>query len=242
MSSQIFPSFSDGLYLSTMMGCSKSGNSPLTIRYADRPHEKISANYNNRCFEDSHWWSFRLENWAAKTGWGFELIHHKIYLDNTTDTIRSFSVSDGYNLFFMTYAKQINDYNFRIGFGGVLAHVDVLIEGRERYIRKGLTGHYLTGPALQLNLERILWQNSTHFLSFDSKFTVAYAEVPISSNNTELASVPDYALHFSIALGSKPVSFNRNQPLKKQLLYFAPLIYPVTVGHVIGTGLLPGGY
>ena len=118
--------------------------------------------------------------------------------------------------------------------------MDVLIEGRELHIRKGLLGHYLTGPALQLNLERILWQNSTHFLSFDSKFTVAYAEVPISSNNTELAQFQ--TMHFiRIALVLNPFLLTETN-LSKQLLYFAPLIYPVTVGHVIGTGLLPGGY
>ena len=237
-----YASFSDGIYLSTMMGCSKSGRSPLTIKYNDRSTESISAKYNNRCFSDSHWWSFRLENWTKQTGWGLELIHHKIYLENTTDNLRSLSVSDGYNLIFLTFVKQIRNTNFRVGFGGVLAHMDATVKGRSRYIEKGFNGHYLTGPAFQLNVERILWQNKTHFLSLDTKFTAAYAEVPISSNNSELAIIPDHALHLSLSIGSKPESFRSDKPIYENLMYFAPLVYPITTGYLMGTGFLPDGY
>tara|TARA_Y100001935_G_C17310446_1_gene515643 strand:- start:4595 stop:5374 length:780 start_codon:yes stop_codon:yes gene_type:complete len=239
---EIYASFTNGIYLSTMMGCSKSGTSPLTIQYEDRAHETISANYKNRCFSGSHWWAFRLENWTDQTGWGLELIHHKIYLVNTTENLESFSVSDGYNLLFLNFAKQLGDINLRVGFGGVLAHVDATVLGRTRYIRKGFQGHYLTGPAFQINVEKLLWQSTTHFVSFDTKFTAAYAEVPISANNNELAIVPDHAIHLSISLGSKPEAYSNKKGLYENLLYFAPLIYPITTGYIMGTGFLPGGY
>lgn len=225
-----------------MMGCSKSGASPLTVKYEDRAHETISANYNNRCFSDSHWWSFRLDHWTNQTGWGVELIHHKIYLVNTTKNLESFSVSDGYNLLFINFAKQLGDIHLRVGFGGVLAHVDAKVLGRARYIRKGFQGHYLTGPAFQINVEKLLWHSPTHFISLDTKFTAAHAEVPISANNSELATVPDHAIHVSIAFGSKPEAFDKDKPMLENLLYFAPLIYPITTGYIMGTGLLPGGY
>lgn len=224
-----------------MMGCSKSGPSPLTVKFQDRDNETISANYDNRCFEDSHWWSFRLEQWQNKSGWGLELIHHKIYLVNTTQSIRSFSLSDGYNLLFLNVAKQLNNINYRVGFGVVLGHMDVIVSGRDRYIRKGFHGHYLTGPAFQLNIEKLLWQSSSHFISFDSKFTAAYAEVPISANPSELAIAPDYAVHFSIAVGSKPLR-TFNQTSKDKVLYFLPMVYPFITGKFLGTELLPGGY
>ena len=235
-------SFDNGIHLSTMMGCSFSGDSPLTLKYLDRPAEIISAKYNNRCFSDSHWWSFRLENWTDQTGWGLELIHHKIYLKNTTDDLKSFSLSDGYNLIFFNLVKQVKDVNFRVGFGGVLGHMDVLISGRPRYIKKGFSGHYLTGPAFQLNVEKILWSSKAHFLSLDTKFTAAYAEVPISANQEELAIAPDYAIHVSLSIGSKPHAFSKNKTAYDKIGYFAPLIYPITVGHLIGTNWLPSGY
>ncbi|RAP24109.1 hypothetical protein DID73_01710 [Candidatus Marinamargulisbacteria bacterium SCGC AG-343-K17] len=240
--SVVYPSFNDGLYLSTMMGCSKSGRSPLTIKYDDRQHESISARYNNRCLDDSHWWSIRVENWTNQTGWGLELIHHKIYLANTTDNLTSFSISDGYNLLLFNFVKQVNDINYRIGFGGVLGHMDAHVSGRDRYIRKGFKGHYLTGPAFQINVEKIIWQSDTHFISFDSKFTAAYAEVPISSNNNELAIAPDHAVHFSLALGSKPEALTSAKKNYHKAWYFAPLVYPAIVGRLIGTGVLPDTY
>jgi hypothetical protein len=233
-----FGEFKNGLHLTTMMGCSVSGPSPLTIKFQDQPQQTLSARYKNRCFEDSHWWAFRLENWTNRTGIGFELIHHKIYLANTTDLVESFSVSDGYNLLFLNFAKQIEQTNYRVGVGVVLGHMDVTIKGRDRFIRKGFKGHYLTGPAFQLNVERILWESDRHFVSLDSKFTAAYAEIPISSNPNELAIAPDYAVHFSLALGSKPIQ-HKDPTLKDRMLYMAPMVYPITVGTVIGTGLLP---
>jgi len=235
LAQSVFASFDNGWYLTTMMGCSFSGPSPLVINLDDNRTESISANYNNRCFEDSHWWSFRSEKWTNKQGIGFELIHHKIYLDNTTDLVERFSISDGYNLLFLNFAKQKNNRNYRVGLGVVYAHMDVTISGRENYKQKGFKGHYLTGPAFQINIEQILWESDYNFISLDSKFTAAYAQVPISSNQNETATAPDYALHFSLAFGSKP------QALKeKPIMYALPLLYPITTGYFLGTGLLPG--
>jgi hypothetical protein len=242
LTSMLSASFNDGFHLSTMMGCSYSGSSPLIVKFKDRESLNMSAKYNNRCFTDSHWWSARLENWTNKTAWGVELIHHKIYLANTNSVIEDLSVSDGYNLLFFNLAKQVNNTNYRVGFGVVYAHMDVTIAGRERFIRKGFKGHYLTGPAFQLSIEQILWQSSRHFVSFDSKFTAAYAEIPISSDNTEMAIMPDYALHFSLAVGSKPQQL-KSKNLYDKLSYFVPLAYPAFVGnYVLGTGALPKNY
>ena len=96
----IYSDVNDGWYLSTMMGGSISGPSNLTINFNDRDTLSMSADYNNRSFDDSHWWSFRVENWHLNQSLGIELIHHKIYLDNTNDIVESFSLSDGYNLLF----------------------------------------------------------------------------------------------------------------------------------------------
>jgi hypothetical protein len=233
-SSFLYAQFDNGLHLSAMMGCSFSGRSPLQIQLADGRRESISADYNNRCVDDSHWWSFRLENWQNQSAWGLEITHHKIYLKNTTDLIESFSISDGYNLVLFNLAKQYGRVNYRVGIGAVLGHVDVTIAGRERFIRKGLDGYYLTGPAFQLNVERILWESDYHFISLDSKFTAAYAKVAVSANRDEYAVAPDFAVHMSLAVGSKPARL-QNKPW----LYGLPLVYPRIVGAFLGTGLLP---
>lgn len=236
---QVFSSFGDGLHFSTMMGCSYSGKSPLNISLNDQPNQSFTANYDNRCFDDSHWWSFRLENWSNKTSFGFEIIHHKIYLINTNEVIEKMSVSDGYNLLFLNFGRQLNDMNFRVGFGLVYGHMDISIIGRDRYIKKGLSGHYLTGPAFQINIEKLIWESESHFISLDSKFTAAYAEIPVSSDYNELAHISDYAIHLSIAVGSKP-NILSNKKINN-LNYFLPFVYPAIVGNLIlGTGILPG--
>ena len=233
-----FGDLNNGLHLTTMMGCSFSGKSPLQIQLSNGQSETIQARYNNRCFDDSHWWSVRLDQWNQENGFGIELIHHKIYLANTTDLIESFSISDGYNLLLFNLGKQKGKKNYRVGFGVVLAHMDITIAGRDRYIKKGLNGHYLTGPAFQINMEQLLWESNHHFISLDTKFTAAYASVPVSSNQNEYAVAPDYALHFSIGFGSKPSKI-RSPDLIERLGYFLPLAYPAATGFLLGTGMLP---
>ena len=78
LSFHIFSFNGDGLHFSTMMGCSYSGKSPLNISLNNQTDQSLLANYDNRCFDDSHWWSFRLENWDQSYAFGLELIHHKI--------------------------------------------------------------------------------------------------------------------------------------------------------------------
>ncbi len=231
----------EGWYFSTFMGLSKSMDNKIAFNFDDRDDEVFTAKYNNRSFEDSFWWFFRFENWKNKKSRGMELIHHKIYLDNTNDVVENFSISDGYNLLYYTMGKQRNKSSYRLGLGVVLAHSDVTIQGREQYKRKGFVGHKLAGPSLMLNYERWIWENNYYFISFDSKLTFSYAVAPISTSRSEYVVAPDIALHVSLGLGSKP-EILKLKGIKKAA-YFLPLAYPKVVGAtVIGTSFLPEDY
>ena len=230
-----------GWHLSTFMGVSRSLDNRVSFHLNDQADQVFGANYINRSFEDSHWWSFRLEKWSGNRLKGLELIHHKIYLDNTNDIIEIFSISDGYNLLYYNIGAQKGNTIYRIGFGVVLAHSDVKIAGRDRYKRKGFSGHKLAGPSIQLNMERWLWESQTHFISFDAKASFSYAVAPISENPEEYVVAPDIACHFSFGFGSKPAAFK--QKGFKKWLFFAPLAYPKIVGEgILGTGILPEDY
>lgn len=228
----------DGWYLSTFMGGSMSAPNYLRINLDGMPDQKINATYKNRNFEDSHWWAFRAEKWTGDKGRGIELVHHKIYLANTNDIVQDFSISDGYNLIYYNWGKKKGKNRFRFGAGIVSGHTDITLQGRERFHTKGLSGHFLTGPSIQFNYERYLYETSKHFLSMDTKLTLSYARVGVSSDKDEYAEAPDIALHLSFGVGSKPEAL-RQKGFKKAE-YFVPLIYPYVVGnYVLGTGLTP---
>jgi len=228
----------DGWHLSTFMGGSMSMDNRLYIHLKDQPDQEIHAQYTNQPFTDSHWWAFRTERFRGDRLRGFELIHHKIYLRNTNDVVTRFSISDGYNLAYYNMGKAVGRNRYRFGMGMVLGHPDVTIEGRDNFHTPGPTGHFLAGPSVQFNYERVLWENMTHFVSVDTKLTLSYARVMISDDHDEYADAPDVAFHVSVGFGSKPSAF-RQQGVRK-LSYFTPILYPYLVGtYVLGTGVTP---
>ena len=230
----------DGWLFSTYMGASVSMENQVAFHFEDRSDQVFKANWRNRSFTDSHWWSAKLDRWNGDKVNGFELIHHKIYLANPNDVVQSFSISDGYNLFYYNFGRKFDDHILRLGLGVIFAHPDVQIQGRDHYIVKGTKGHHLAGPTVQLGYERWLWDNETNFVSLDTKLTFSYAKSPISPNRKEYAVVPDVAFHISIGVGNKPQALAGTWQDKAK--YAIPFFYPYVIGnYFLGTGLLPSG-
>ncbi len=229
----------EGWHLSTFMGGSMSFPNHLKLNLEGLPDQSKDAIYSNKSFSDSHWWSFRLEDWHGERGSGLELIHHKIYLANTNDVIHDFSISDGYNLAYYNFAwKTSPSDRVRLGLGLAFGHMDATLGDRPRFHTSGLSGHFLAGPTVQFNYEKWLWENDTNFISLDTKLTLAYARVPVSRDRREYADAPDIALHLSLGVGSKPKALSGD--LVSKALYFAPLAYPYLTGkYILGTGLTP---
>ncbi|MSR88685.1 MAG: hypothetical protein EXS67_03410 [Candidatus Margulisbacteria bacterium] len=239
-SGSIFSENQDGWHLSTFMGGSMSLPNRLKIDFADLPDQSINTHIDNKSFSDSHWWICRLEDWHGEDGQGFELIHHKVYLANTTDLVQHFGVCDGYNLLYYNFGKRFGEDRFRFGLGLAFPHPNIKIAGRETFFKEGLAGKYLGGPTFQLDYEHVMWDNDLYFVSMDTKLTLSYIRIPVSNNRKEYADVPDIAIHFGFGFGSKPKAFNQ-EGLGKAL-YFAPLVYPYLTGtYVLGTGLVPAG-
>jgi len=231
----------DGWHMSSFMGGSMSAPNYLRFHLTEYPDETIHAVYDNKSFTDSHWWSYRIENWQGNKVKGFELVHHKIYLANTDDIIQSFSISDGYNLLYRNWGKKYGENGrnrLRFGAGIAYGHPDVVIKGRERFHTKGPTGHFLGGVTVQFNYERLLYETKYNFFTMDTKLTLSYIQVPVSVGKKETVEAPDIALHLSFGVGSKPSALKA--PGMTKLLYFAPVIYPYTVGtYILGTGVVP---
>ncbi len=74
-----------------------------------------------------------------------------MYLNNTTNNIRSFSISDGYNLLLYNIGKQHQNGTIsKIGIRIIIAHPDIIINDRERFWMDGdIGGAYFAGFAGQ---------------------------------------------------------------------------------------------
>lgn len=226
-----------GLYLSSFLGASESLNSSLKLYLTDQPDIKHNAEWKGHSFEDSLYYSIRFEKWDDNKGRGIEWVHHKIYLNNTTDTIQDFSISDGFNLLLFNIARRTprHDLVYRLGLGLVFAHVDDTLNGRERfYMNGGIGGAYVCGITSQIALEKWVYETSRHFVNVETKFTLSYARPPISDDINEFASVPNYGFHVLLGLGSKPVA--KTAPLKEKALWLAPPLGYHLIAQYMPTG------
>ena len=88
----------------------------------------------------------------------------------------------------------------------------------------GIGGAYLSGITSQISLEKWIYETEKHFVNLETKFTLSYARPPISDDINEFGTVPNYAFHFLIGLGSKPVQ--KESSLKDKAQWLAvPLGY-----------------
>ena len=222
----------EGWVFSTFLGFSESANTTIKFKLNDQPKLSMTGKYEGKSWTDSHYWFGRFERWSGKKGLGIELIHHKIYLKNTTDIIENFSISDGYNLLHVNIARE-KDYGiWRLGVGAVIAHPDATFQGREQYKIKGSKGLHWAGPSAAISFERVLYEKKQTIVSLEGKINISYAKVPISDHSSEYAEVPNIGFH--IALG-----FCRHLPkqstVKQKVLYLTPYLYSKVIGGALGT-------
>lgn len=175
---------------------------PLTIMQSGEPTIDMTAHYESRPFESPFYYMIRVGKWEGDTAWEIETIHHKIYLQNTTDEVSSFSISDGYNLFTVNRAwltKQ--NFIWRLGAGLVLAHPESVVRG-QAFDETGGTlndwGFYIAGPTVMGSIGKRFYVTRSFFVELEGKVTVSYATVPVANGD---ANAPDIALHGNIGIG-----------------------------------------
>jgi len=225
--------YTDGLRLVTGVGGSKSMGNTLSIHREDGKDYVINAMYDSRPYDDSSYWSGRLEWWDRGAAWELEVIHHKLYLVNLPSGILDFSISDGYNLLTVNRAWHLagTDACFRVGVGAVVAHPDITFSDRERYILKGLPGLRFAGPTVQVGLENRFGMTKNHYINTELKLTASYAKTAISGNPSEYVVAPDVAVHLTIGVGSHPPT---GASWVDWGLFSIPAFFPYTTGKVLG--------
>ena len=214
---------SDGLHINAAIGYPFSFDNQLELKYNDKVH-KFNAEYEPKAFSDFPYWTLRTEYWRKDQALGIELVHHKLYWKNKSADVENFSVSDGYNLLYLNYAKKIQDHRFRIGVGAVFGNPDFKLKGRDRYLKRHLKGMHWGGYTAQVAYERCLYESDRFYINFETKLTYSFAKLPISDKLNEYAKVPDTAIHFNIGFGTKPLKSKSS--LKDKALYISPILLP----------------
>lgn len=216
-----------GWYLTSFLGGSYSLPSGINFNMVGEDNFTHNADWEGHSTWDSPYYVTRADyRYGKNKGWGVEWVHHKAYVGNVDSRLQDFSISDGFNLLYYNRLRDFNsgilkDYKGRFGVGLVFGNPDVTIAGREQFFNEGgVNGTYLSGITAQVALERWLWESDRFFISAETKFTASYARVPISPSGNEYADTQNYAFHFVIGLGSKPLQAE-DRNLKGYATYFA---------------------
>lgn len=159
---------------------------PLTIQQAGHPNINFTAHFNSEPFVPPIFWVYRLSKWKNDKAWEIEMIHQKLYLENTTPEIEYFSITHGYNIITFNRAVKFNlfkenQFIYRVGAGIVLAHAENKIRGKELDQKQSFfnQGYYIGGPVLNIALAKQFKISSRFYFNAEIKNNTSFAKVPV---------------------------------------------------------------
>ncbi|MBL7966804.1 MAG: hypothetical protein JNK09_07370 [Prolixibacteraceae bacterium] len=174
---------------------------PLKIIQKGFPELKLTARYNTEALTLPVYWDLRLSKWKNNKSVELEAIHHKLYLDNTTEEVEKFNISHGFNMLFVNRGFEKKTLRYRCGIGLVIIHPESRIRGREfgDSTDDWDMGYYLTGPALNLSSGKAIAISKRFYLNVEGKTTFAYSKTKIAEGK---ADVYNLAFHLIIGFGT----------------------------------------
>jgi len=192
--------FAGNLVFEAFGGVAYNAPTRLKIEQAGFPPIEMTARYSTRPFTPAPYCAFRLGWWNGNGGVELEYLHHKIYLDNTTNEIQVFNIHFGYSFYMINYAWNISDFIFRVGAGGIVTHPVNTIRGKKLVITDGSFGgeYYLSGAGMQVAFERRFYLTKFFMLNLETKITYAYVTVPVVDGQ---AAAPNIAFHGLLGIG-----------------------------------------
>lgn len=173
----------------------------LRIEQSGQPDININADYRTRPFDGALYYDLRYAKWReGDRATEVELLHHKIYLQNTTADVPEFSITHGYNMLFLNTAWMKDGLTYRIGGGIVIAHPVNTVRGQTLPEDGGLfnEGFYLSGAATQFAVQKRFKLSGHMFASVEAKFTAAWARIKVVDGH---ADAPNVAVHGLVGIG-----------------------------------------
>jgi hypothetical protein len=174
---------------------------PLTIRQDGYPDIKFQAHYSSESFILPVYWDVRLGRWQNERAWEFEVIHHKLYLKNTTSEVQKFNISHGFNMIMANRGFEKKSIRYRTGAGIVLAHPESKIRGKEFGTSVDDTdlGYYISGPVINFAISRPFYIGNRFYVNAEAKTTLAYSSINVVQGNSDVYNI---AFHLILGLGA----------------------------------------
>ncbi len=173
---------------------------PIVIRQEGHDDLRLTARWTTAALRQPVYSAWRISRWCGGSGWGLDLVHHKIYLQNPPGEVREFSISHGYNLLTLQRLEERGGWRYGAALGAVVAHPESEIRGRRFGENRGLlhAGYYVSGPTLGVLAGRSQPLAGRLAATLEARLTLSFASVPVAGGS---ARVPNLAAHASAGLG-----------------------------------------
>ena len=113
-----------------MFGSAYNVPTPLTIRQKNHPVLEHTAHYDTRPFGPfAPYYAGRLTFWQGDAGWEFELLHHRLFLSNTTAEIERFEIHFGYSYWLFGRAWRTHGFELHANGGFVVTNPANVVRG-----------------------------------------------------------------------------------------------------------------
>lgn len=188
--------------ISMGLGGSVNKNENLTIKQDIGSDIDFQAKFHSRPFTTPFYYGMRVGRVKGDTAWELEHIHQKLYIDELPKQVQHFEITDGYNLFYLNYAKQLKqDIKIRMGGGVVVAHPQITVNGVETYQKGGgmipkiwdkSSGYQWAGVSAQASIEKSFVIHDKLSISAEAKITHSQADIDLVNGSVK---VPNTAFH-----------------------------------------------
>jgi hypothetical protein len=185
-----------------MTGSAYNVPTPLTIRQDGFPDLNLSAHYRTRPFGPfAPYYSWRVRLMVKHQPWELQLVHHRLFLSNTTPEVQRFDVHYGYNYVLLGRAWATHGFLIHASAGVIVPNPESIVRGKELNTRQPgalRVSYSISGVGGGLSVSRNLVLSRHWFLLGETGALFGRATVPVVDGK---ATVPNVSLHARVGIG-----------------------------------------
>jgi hypothetical protein len=171
----------------------------VTFSQINQPEISTVGSWSSEPFAPTWLYAGRIAHWKGESGWAFEYMHHKLYMDNPPPDVAYFRITNGVNFFLAERLWRWKGWEYGAGAGPVFSVPVSSVRGLVYDNAHGVfhSQYELSGPGVQLNLARRLRLLPFTYGTLSLKATGTYLHLHIGDGHADLA---DFALHAQYGL------------------------------------------
>ena len=178
------------------LGDANNQPSKVTVRQKGYPEASKTARWSTKPLVPAPYYSLRVGRWERNKSIELEMLHHKIYMENTDEIFNQYDSTFGFNFFFLNRGWRVHpNIILRLGVGPVVSHPVNRIRG-QRYSSDVV--YNLVGIGAQTTIQFRQSISESFYFTQEIKLTYGTAELPIE-NGTSF--VTNTALHGLVGIG-----------------------------------------